>query len=54
VLRSFTDPFYEVQAEDWLEREAGALDLLSGTGVPAPAWSRLIRPARMASTHRSS
>lgn len=36
VLRSFTDPFYEVQAEDWLEREAGALDLLSGTGVPAP------------------
>ncbi|MGW7212977.1 phosphotransferase family protein [Streptomyces collinus] len=36
VLRSFTDRFCEVQAEDWLEREAGALGLLSGTGVPAP------------------
>jgi aminoglycoside phosphotransferase (APT) family kinase protein len=33
VLRSFVDTEY---AEDWLSREAGALSLLAGTGVPAP------------------
>ncbi|MFD7501373.1 phosphotransferase family protein [Streptomyces sp. NPDC059850] len=33
VLRSFVDVEY---AEDWLNREAGALTLLTGTGVPAP------------------
>ena len=36
VLRSFVDPFYVGHAEDWLSREAGALSLLTGTGVPAP------------------
>ncbi len=36
VLRSFVDPFYVGHAEDWLNREAGALTLLMGTGVPAP------------------
>lgn len=36
VLRSFVDPFYVGQAEDWLNREAGALSVLTGTGVPAP------------------
>ncbi|REK88457.1 aminoglycoside phosphotransferase family protein [Streptomyces inhibens] len=36
VLRSFVDPFYVGHAEDWLNREAGALTLLAGTGVPAP------------------
>ncbi|GAB7028786.1 phosphotransferase [Streptomyces sp. NPDC021749] len=36
VLRSFVDPFYVRHAEDWLTREAGALTLLAGTGVPAP------------------
>lgn len=36
VLRSFVDPFYVKNAEDWLNREAGALTLLTGTGVPAP------------------
>ncbi|MEU3989529.1 aminoglycoside phosphotransferase family protein [Streptomyces platensis] len=36
VLRSFVDPFYVGHAEDWLNREAGALALLTGTGVPAP------------------
>ncbi|MEV6056876.1 aminoglycoside phosphotransferase family protein [Streptomyces sp. NPDC052107] len=36
VLRTFVDPFYEERAEDWLSREAGALTLLAGTGVPAP------------------
>ncbi|EST18438.1 phosphotransferase family protein [Streptomyces roseochromogenus] len=36
VLRSFVDPFYIGHAEDWLNREAGALTLLAGTGVPAP------------------
>ncbi|WP_327223487.1 phosphotransferase family protein [Streptomyces platensis] len=36
VLRSFVDPFYVEHAEDWLNREAGALALLTGTGVPAP------------------
>ncbi|QRX94948.1 phosphotransferase family protein [Streptomyces noursei] len=36
VLRSFVDPFYVEHAADWLNREAGALPLLAGTGVPAP------------------
>ncbi|MCT9084594.1 phosphotransferase family protein [Streptomyces fulvoviolaceus] len=36
VLRTFTDPFFVEHAEDWLNREAGALTLLTGTGVPAP------------------
>jgi aminoglycoside phosphotransferase (APT) family kinase protein len=36
VLRSFVDPFYVEHAEDWLNREAGALTLLAGTDVPAP------------------
>jgi aminoglycoside phosphotransferase (APT) family kinase protein len=36
VLRTFVDPFYVARAEDWLNREAGALSLLAGTGVPAP------------------
>ncbi|MDT0541376.1 MULTISPECIES: aminoglycoside phosphotransferase family protein [Streptomyces] len=33
VLRTFVDVEH---AEDWLNREAGALTLLTGTGVPAP------------------
>ncbi|MGY1439967.1 phosphotransferase family protein [Streptomyces reniochalinae] len=37
VLRSFVDPFYLDHAEDWLNRETGALALLRGTGIPAPA-----------------
>ncbi len=36
VLRSFVDPFHVARAEDALGREAGALTLLRGTGVPAP------------------
>ncbi|MGW2250119.1 phosphotransferase family protein [Kitasatospora sp. NPDC001660] len=36
VLRTFVDPFYVEHAEDWLNREAGALTLLAGTGVSAP------------------
>ncbi|MFF2924139.1 phosphotransferase family protein [Streptomyces celluloflavus] len=36
VLRSFVDPFYVERADDWLNREAGALTLLAGTGVRAP------------------
>ncbi|MFE2678583.1 phosphotransferase family protein [Streptomyces hygroscopicus] len=36
VLRSFVDPCYVERAEDGLNREAGALTLLTGTGVPAP------------------
>jgi aminoglycoside phosphotransferase (APT) family kinase protein len=36
VLRSFVDPFHVGHAEDWLHREADALSLLVGTGVPAP------------------
>lgn len=36
VLRSFVDPFYVEHAEHSLNREAGALSLLAGTGVPAP------------------
>lgn len=36
VLRSFVDPYYVARAEDGLTREAGALSLLAGTGVPVP------------------
>ncbi len=36
VLRSYVDPFPLRHAEDWLDRETGALKLLVGTGVPAP------------------
>lgn len=36
VLRSFVDPFYLENAEEWLNREAGALRLLTGTSVLAP------------------
>jgi aminoglycoside phosphotransferase (APT) family kinase protein len=36
VLRSFVDPFYVRGAEDGLNGEAGALSLLTGTGVPTP------------------
>ncbi|MFE5159795.1 phosphotransferase family protein [Streptomyces sp. NPDC056697] len=36
VLRTFVDPFYVGHAEDWLNRETGALTLLAGSGVPAP------------------
>ncbi|MER6144908.1 phosphotransferase [Streptomyces sparsogenes] len=36
VLRTFVDPFYLERAEDWLNRETGALTLLAGTDVPAP------------------
>ncbi|ADI03768.1 aminoglycoside phosphotransferase [Streptomyces bingchenggensis BCW-1] len=36
VLRSFVDPFFVGHAEDWLNRETGALTLLTGTDVPAP------------------
>ncbi|GAA3779324.1 hypothetical protein GCM10022225_79360 [Plantactinospora mayteni] len=36
VLRSFVDPFHLGHAEDWLNREADALSLLTGTDVPAP------------------
>jgi aminoglycoside phosphotransferase (APT) family kinase protein len=36
VLRCFVDPFYVARAEDSLSREAGALSVLPGTGVPAP------------------
>ncbi len=36
VLRTFVDPFYVKRAEDWLNREAGALTQLAGTDVPAP------------------
>ncbi|MFE6155847.1 phosphotransferase family protein [Streptomyces sp. NPDC057889] len=35
VLRTYVDPFYVERAEDWLNREAGALTLLPGTGVSA-------------------
>ncbi|WP_030898156.1 phosphotransferase family protein [Streptomyces sp. NRRL F-5126] len=37
VLRTFVDPYYVERAEDLLHREVGALTLLAGTGVPAPA-----------------
>lgn len=36
VLRTFVDPFFVEHAEDLLNREAGVLTLLAGTGVPAP------------------
>ncbi len=36
VLRSFVAPGRVERAEDWLDREAGALTLLAGDGVPAP------------------
>ncbi|MEV0636081.1 aminoglycoside phosphotransferase family protein [Streptomyces sp. NPDC050619] len=36
VLRSFVDPNFVEHAEDWLNREAGALTLLTGAGVSAP------------------
>ncbi|MGW3010183.1 phosphotransferase family protein [Streptomyces sp. NPDC001219] len=36
VLRTFVDPFHVEHAEDSLNREAGALTQLAGTGVPAP------------------
>ncbi|EYT81351.1 aminoglycoside phosphotransferase [Streptomyces sp. Tu 6176] len=36
VLRSFVAPYYRERAEDWLGREAGALTVLAGTGVPVP------------------
>ncbi|MFD3589558.1 phosphotransferase family protein [Streptomyces sp. NPDC058683] len=36
VLRTFVDPFFEEHAEDLLNREAGVLSLLAGTGVPTP------------------
>lgn len=36
VLRSFVAPSSLEHAEDWLGREAGALTVLAGTGVPAP------------------
>ncbi|RDG39408.1 phosphotransferase family protein [Streptomyces corynorhini] len=37
VLRTFVAPPFVDQAEDLLNREAEALTLLAGTGVPAPA-----------------
>lgn len=37
VLRTFVAPFFVEHAEDALGREAGALKLLAGTAVPAPA-----------------
>jgi aminoglycoside phosphotransferase (APT) family kinase protein len=36
VLRTYVNPFYVEHAEDSLNREAGALTLLPGAGVPAP------------------
>ncbi|WP_181765902.1 phosphotransferase family protein [Streptomyces albidus (ex Kaewkla and Franco 2022)] len=36
VLRTFVDPFFVERAEDSLDREAGALTVLTGTGVRAP------------------
>lgn len=36
VLRTFADPSFVEHAEDLLNREAGVLALLAGTGVPAP------------------
>ncbi|WP_405668201.1 aminoglycoside phosphotransferase family protein [Streptomyces sp. NBC_01166] len=37
VLRTYVDPFYLEHAEGGLYAEAGALTLLTGTGVPAPS-----------------
>jgi aminoglycoside phosphotransferase (APT) family kinase protein len=37
VLRTYVDPFFVEHAEDSLLRETGALTLLIGTDVPAPA-----------------
>ncbi|MFK4213682.1 phosphotransferase family protein [Streptomyces sp. NPDC030920] len=37
VLRTYVDPFYVDHAEGGLNEEAGALTLLTGTGVPAPS-----------------
>lgn len=37
VLRTYADPVYVEHAEGGLNAEAGALTLLTGTGVPAPA-----------------
>ncbi|WP_089107798.1 phosphotransferase family protein [Streptomyces hyaluromycini] len=36
VLRTFVDPVFVEHAEDMLNREAGVLALLTGTGVPTP------------------
>ncbi|MGW7548057.1 phosphotransferase family protein [Streptomyces sp. NPDC054770] len=36
VLRSFVDPYFVEHAEGMLNREAGALALLTGTAVPTP------------------
>ncbi|MEV7887061.1 phosphotransferase family protein [Streptomyces sp. NPDC002817] len=36
VLRTFVDPHFVEHAENLLNREAGVLTLLAGTGVPAP------------------
>ncbi|WP_139279796.1 hypothetical protein [Rhodococcoides yunnanense] len=36
VLRSYTDSSALPHAEDWLNREAGALIGLEGTGLPVP------------------
>ncbi|MFF7314717.1 phosphotransferase [Streptomyces sp. NPDC008137] len=36
VLRTFTDPYFVEHAEVLLNREADALVLLAGTGIPAP------------------
>ncbi|MFD7517727.1 phosphotransferase family protein [Streptomyces niveus] len=37
VLRTYADPFYMEHAEGGLNEEAGALTLLTGSGVPAPS-----------------
>ncbi|MBK6018030.1 phosphotransferase family protein [Streptomyces sp. MBT53] len=36
VLRTFVDPYFVEHAENLLNREAGSLALLAGTGVPVP------------------
>jgi aminoglycoside phosphotransferase (APT) family kinase protein len=36
VLQTFVDPYFVEHAEDLLNREAGVLTLLKGTGVAAP------------------
>ncbi|MEU5339466.1 MULTISPECIES: aminoglycoside phosphotransferase family protein [unclassified Streptomyces] len=45
VLRSFVDPFFLEHAEDALNREAGALTILPGTGVRAPGLVAVDRTA---------